>query len=130
MPACSGTDIAAGIEDGIRVFNDPANPSRSPGGRVIVLVSDGEPNADSKGSHPTLNNTQLLTLAQQRADDAWADGIHLYVVFFNQSNDAAAAAKLRTLARGKGDFVQVTDAALLPAALRNVTKRLPLRLVR
>lgn len=128
MPPCSGTDPASGIEEAIKVFNDSSYVSRG-GAKVIVLVSDGEPTNNSNGSHPTLNATQLLTLAQQKADEAWAQKIHLYVVFFNRDNSQPAADRLRTLIRGRGDFVQVTNAADLPAALRSITKKLPTQIV-
>jgi Flp pilus assembly protein TadG len=128
MPVCSGTDPAAGIEEAVKVFNDSSFVSRG-GAKVIVLVSDGEPTNSSNGSHPTLNATQLFTLAQQKADDAWAQKIHLYVVFFNRDKSQAAADRLRTLIRGRGDFVEVIDADDLPAALRAITKKLPTQIV-
>lgn len=126
MPICSGTDIAAGLEEGIEIFSDPDYLSGIAGAtRAIVLVSDGEPTASSSGSHPTLNAGQILELAKQRADEAWAKGIHVYIVFFNRENSASAAAKVSQLPRGKGTFIQVTDAQKLPEAMVEVTKRLP-----
>jgi Flp pilus assembly protein TadG len=130
MPICSGTDISAGLEQGIAVFNDPSYPSTSPTGKVIVLVSDGEPTQNSQGSNPALNDVQLMTRAEQKADEAWAQGIHVYVVFFNRDNSATAAANLDRLKRGRGDFVSVTDANQLPVALEEITRKLPTALVR
>jgi Flp pilus assembly protein TadG len=130
MPVCSGTDPAAGLEEGIKVFNDPNYLPTASSVKALVLVSDGEPNVDPAGSHPALNNDQLLTLAQQRADEAWEQGIHVYVVFFNRANDPVAANRLRTLSRGKGDFVQVTDAKKLPDAMEDVTRKLPVQLLK
>jgi hypothetical protein len=54
MPPCSGTDIAAGLEEGIKIFNDPNYKTKPSAAKAIVLVSDGEPNANSNGSHPNL----------------------------------------------------------------------------
>jgi hypothetical protein len=129
MPIASGTDPSTGLEEAIKVFDDPNYVSKG-AAKVIVLVSDGEPNVSSNGAHPTMTNDQLLALAQQRADEAWAQNIHVYVVFFNRTNDATAADRVRSMARGKGDFVQVTDAEDLPAALRAITKKLPMQLVK
>jgi Flp pilus assembly protein TadG len=125
MPVCSGTDIASGLEEAIKVFNDPDYLSFAGATRAIVLVSDGEPSASSSGSHPTLSNSQLLDLAVEKADEAWAQGIHVYVVFFNRENSATAAGKVSQIPRGMGNFVQVTDASKLPDAMEAVTKRLP-----
>ena len=52
----------------------------------------------------------------------------IYVVFFNKTNSATAAANMKTLTRGKGDFVQVAVASQLPTALEEITKKLPLQL--
>lgn len=126
MPKASGTDIAAGLEESLKVFGSYNNPSAS--GRAIVLVSDGEPNASSSGSHPKLSDSQLLTLAQQIANQAWAQKIHVYVVFYNESNSATAATKLKSLIRGDGAFVQVTVASDLPAAMETISKNMRLQL--
>jgi hypothetical protein len=128
MPVCSGTDIAAGFDEAIKIFSDPGYTSS--GGKVVVLVSDGEPNASSNGSHPTLNDSELLALAQTRADQLWGMQVNIYVVFFNRDNDATAAANVKSLIRGSGDFVDVPDPKQLPTALADITKKLPARLVR
>jgi hypothetical protein len=130
MPTCSGTDIAAGLEEAIKVFDDPNYVSTPNTVKAIVLVSDGEPTSDSKGSHPTLNSTQLLTLAQQKADEAWAQKIHIYIVYFNRDGDQTAASRVATLKRGSGDFVQVSNPKLLPDALEDITRKLPLQLLK
>jgi hypothetical protein len=95
-----------------------------------VLVSDGQPTANSAGSHPTLNDAQMLSLAQQRADELWAQQVHVYVVFFDRDNDDAAAAKVNSLIRGNGVFVRVPDPSQLPDALSDITKKFPIQLVR
>lgn len=128
MPKCSGTDISAGLLEGTKVFT---NASSQNGGaaKVIVLVSDGEPTSNSQGSNPTLNSTQLFNLAKQRSDEAWAKGIHVYVVFFNRDNSKSAADRLAQLPRGKGDFVQTADAGKLSSILEALVKRLPVQLL-
>ncbi|MEZ0263541.1 MAG: vWA domain-containing protein [Phycisphaerae bacterium] len=116
-PTGSGTDIAAGIEQAQVVFDAYTSTSAS---RSMVIVSDGEPTTSSKGKHPTLSASQLLTLARQDADTAWGKGINVFVVFWNASNDATAAANLKSLVRGRGIFVNVTDPTKLSEAIRNV----------
>lgn len=130
MPAASGTDISEGLREAVKVFDERDYSSRPNTVRAIVLVSDGEPSQNSKGANPTLNSTQLLNLAKTRADAAWAKGIHVYIVYFNRDGDQTAAAKVATLKRGAGDFVQVTDPKELPTALEKLTRRLPMALLK
>jgi hypothetical protein len=128
MPSSwSGTDIAAGIEQALGVFN--AYGASASSSRALIIVSDGTPTQSWFGKHPTLNAAQLLALAQQDADTCWAQKIHVYVVFFDRNNDAQAAARLRTLIRGSGVFVQVQNPNDLPAALASITQMLPRGLV-
>lgn len=130
MPVASGTDISAGLSEAIKVFNDAAYTSYPNTVKAIVLVSDGSPSANTSGSNPSKTDAQLLTLAQQIADQAWAQRIHIYIVFMNADNDAVAAANVKTLTRGSGDFVQVTDPKQLPNALQKLTRRLPMSLLK
>jgi hypothetical protein len=130
MPKCSGTDIASGLIEALKVFDDASYKAlNSPNDKVIVLVSDGEPNADSGGSHPSMTDAELLTLAQQQADVAWGKKIHVYVAFFNRANDQSAATKLASLKRGNGVFLQTTDAKKLPTLMAEIVKRLPKQLL-
>lgn len=126
MPVCSGTDIAAGIDMGVTVFDAYTGGSSS---KAMIIVSDGDSTQNSSGSHPSLSDAQLLTLAQQRANAAWAKKIHVYVVFFDRDNDATAASNLATLVRGNGIFIRESDPKQLPAALKTVTRALPAMLV-
>lgn len=127
MPPSSGTDIASGIEEGVAVFErDGSSSSRS---RAMIIVSDGEPYASSRGKHPWLTSRQLLTLAQSWSDTAWSKNIHVYVVFFDRDNSATSAANLKSLIRGSGIFVRVTDPKKLPQALEGIARNLPGQLV-
>jgi len=118
MPSTnSGTDIAAGIEQALTVFDAYTSTSAN---RSMVIVSDGEPTASWYGKHPGMSAAQLLTLAQNDADDAWDRKINVFVVFWNKSNSATAAANIKTLVRGRGTFVNVTDPTKLSEAIRNV----------
>lgn len=130
MPVASGTDISEGLREAIAVFDGRDYSTRPNTVRAIVLVSDGEPSQNASGANPKLNATQLMTLAKQKADAAWAKGIHVYIVYFNRDGDQTAAAKVATLKRGAGDFVQVTDPKELPTALEKLTRRLPMALLK
>lgn len=123
MPIASGTDIASGFDEAIAAYTASGYVSPS-GDKTVILVSDGQPSADTDGKHPTLNATQMLTLAQTRADTLWSNKVHIYVVFMDATNDTGAANKLKTLIRGNGDFIRVSDPKLLPAALSDLTKKL------
>jgi hypothetical protein len=116
----SGTDIAAGIEKGISLFNTfgKSSPNRS-----MVIVSDGEPTQNWFGAHPGMSASQLLAQAQADADTAWAQGINVFVVFWDDANDPTAAANLKSLIRGRGVFVHVTDPTQLAAAIGAVVAR-------
>jgi hypothetical protein len=122
MPSVlSGTDIAAGIEKALSIFGlyGQASPNRS-----MIIVSDGAPTASSSGAHPGYTAAQLLTLAQQDADAAWAQKIHVYVVFWDSANDPVEAANIKTLIRGQGTFVQVTDPTKLSEAIGKIVTKI------
>lgn len=124
MPPASGTDIASGFDEAIAAFTASGYVTPVGGNKTVVLVSDGQPSADSDGKHPTLSDSQLLTLAQTRANTLWSNKVHVYVVFMDSANDSAAAAKLQTLVRGDGDFIRVSTPSALPAALADLTKKI------
>jgi Flp pilus assembly protein TadG len=126
MPKTSGTNIAAGLLEALNVFNTGSTPARP---KAIVLVSDGEPTSNSGGMHPTLTSHQLLLLAREVADDAWSESIHVYVVFYNRTNSAAAADNLRSLIRGSGTFIQTSNAADLPQHLRQLSRSMSIVLL-
>jgi hypothetical protein len=123
MPVASGTDIASGFDEAITAYT-AAGYTPPPGTKNVVLVSDGSPTSDSSGKHPTLNDSQLLALAQTRANTLWSKGVNIYVVFMDSSNDATGAANVKTLMRGSGTFIHVTDPKLLPAALKDMTDKI------
>ena len=123
MPVASGTDIASGFDEAVSAFTASGYVSPT-GSKTVVLVSDGQPSANSSGKHPTLDSNQLLTLAQTRADTLWANNVHIYVVFMDADNDNTAATRLRTLIRGTGEFVRVSDPTQLPSALQGITDKI------
>lgn len=116
----SGTDIAAGIEKAQAMFNNFTSTNSN---RCMIVVSDGEPSSSSSGAHPWLTNNQLLALAQSDANAAHSEGIDVYVVFWNSTNNATSAANLRSLVRGKGIFINVTDPTKLSEAVGGVLSK-------
>lgn len=132
MPACSGSDFAAGLITATAEFNAAAYPNKGKANipKAIVLVCDGQPSSSSSGSHPTYSDSQLLTLAQQQANTAYAAGIHVYVVFYNPSNDSTGLTNLQTLIRGKGVLVQATNTSALVTALGTITQNLPMQILK
>jgi hypothetical protein len=123
MPVTSGTDIASGLDEAIAAYSAPSYTAPT-GSRNVVLVSDGSPTGDSKGKHPSLNDSQLLSLAQTRANTLWSSGINVYVVFMDSHDDKHGQTNLKTLPRGRGTFIHVTDPKLLPAALTDLTGKI------
>lgn len=126
MPIASGTDQSVGIDQGVAVFDAYTTPSAT--GKAMIMITDGEPTSNSAGTHPGATLAQLMAYAKTSADKAWAKNINVYVVFFNPTNSATAAANMKTLIRGSGDFVSVTDGKDLPTALTEITKKLPLQI--
>lgn len=118
MPSTSsGTDIAAGIERAQAVFDAYPVTTNT---RSMVIVSDGLPTSDWQNAHPGLSAAQLLVEAQQDADTAWAKGINVFVVFWDQNNSTTAANNLKSLVRGRGVFVHVTDPTRISESISNV----------
>jgi hypothetical protein len=124
-PACSGSDLATGLQQAINMFNSSAYKANCPAGtaQAIILSSDGESNASSNGQHPSSQYTdaQLNTLAQTTAAAAWAQGIAVYVVFYYHGSDSGAdTTLLQSLVEGAGSFQMVTTASQVPTALDNL----------
>ena len=105
MPACSGTNIAAGIDSAVNMFL--ATPPSSPNARrAVILVSDGEPN-------PTTLKPAAITAVNRAA----TNDISVFTVFYNRDNDPAAQAFLASLARGEGIALATPNANQLPILL-------------
>jgi Flp pilus assembly protein TadG len=128
-PPCSGTDIAAGLASALQILQDSA--AATPGApQAIVIVTDGLPKESPLGSHPTATFEELKTLASQQADTVWSKGVSIFVVFYDEFNDAAAADFLSSLVRGGGSFLSTPDPEELPDLLSGICGAFgPLRLV-
>ena len=117
-PICSGTDIAAGLQAGTNMLT--AAPPLAGVGKAIVMVTDGQPQPSSQGSHPTSTAAQLQALATQWANNADAAGISIFIVYYDGDNDPAAKAFLQTLIRGEGSFLTTPDPAQIPTLLNKI----------
>jgi len=124
MPACSGTNIAAGLTAAV----DLLTSSESELPPAIVLVSDGEPASSSKG--PKYSTAQLKELALQAADDADSNGISIFTLFFSDGGSNSGAEFLASLVRGKGTAHETPDADAMEIELLEIClEGLPLTLV-
>jgi len=135
MPPCSGTHVGAGMERALDMFaesdaDDPDadDPDADHGiGRAMVILGDGTPNAS--GPNAGLTNQQLMDHALAMADQAEADEISVYTVFYDENNDDAGAAFFEDLVRGDGTALRTPDSAELPSLFSSLCATLPLRLV-
>lgn len=102
MPACSGTNIAAGLNTATNMYT--ASPSPEGRKRAIILVSDGEPNP-----------TNLKPAAIAAANAAALQGLSVFTIFFDRDNNATARTFLASLVRGEGIALSTPNAAQLSA---------------
>jgi len=127
MPACSGSNAAAGMNSAISQFC-PTHPcaSAGPAGsrEALVVVTDGIPDC---GSTKGCSNTTLLNNATTAANTAAADGMDVYTIYYGSSSSDAAW--LATLIRGNGLALQTPTAAQLPILMQQICSQMPHRLV-
>ena len=128
MPPCSGTDVAAGLETAVNLMvgDPPDDPETA---QAIILVGDGQPSSSWSGSHPGKSVHQLKQYARNWADNADAAGISVFVVFFDENNDAAASDFMASLVRGEGIYLRTPDPAQIPDLLMTICAQLPRKLV-
>lgn len=106
--ANNGTNVPAGLQMGIAMFNGPPTPEVE---KLLILVGDGE-----DGS---------LSTSQQLVTDAWNQkGIHTYTILIGDSGKDY----LNKLPRGRGTFRQSTGNDLTPL-LTSIVTSVPMRLV-
>jgi len=121
-PICSGTDISAGLQAATNLLVPIVAPAGT--GKAIILVTDGQPEPSSKGSHPTATAAQLKTFATQWADNANAASISIFIVFYNESHDTTAENFLKSLIRGQGIYLSTPDPNQIPALLAIICGKL------
>lgn len=125
MPICSGTHVAPGITAATNLFaTSPHGPEIN---RAVVVVGDGAPNPTGPNSKLTIQ--QMKDLANKAADSAAAKGISVFTVFYDETNDDAAAAFFEGLVRGKGRAMRTPIPTDLPELLLSICKQTALRLV-
>jgi Flp pilus assembly protein TadG len=103
MPVCSGTNIAAGINDGIAQFTSSSYKKCVTAGsqQNIIIVTDGEPN--SCGKNNSCSTSQAEAEATAAANTAWADKINVSTIYFCSSGCTKSAQNyLASLKRGNG----------------------------
>ena len=115
MPPCSGTHIGIGLERGIEQL-DSYTPAPGVVGQAIVIVGDGRPDTRNSGSIDysesdhyhvcggDCSDGDLAQMANLAADDAASKGYDVFVLFYDEGNDDAAAAFFEGLVRGAGEF--------------------------
>jgi Flp pilus assembly protein TadG len=127
MPACSGSNISAGMNSSISQFcpSKPC-PSAGPAGsrQALVVVTDGIPNC---GSTPNCSDTTLKNNAVTAANTAAADGMDVYTIYYGTSSSDAAW--LATLIRGNGIALTTPTASQLPILMQQICSQMPHRLV-
>jgi Flp pilus assembly protein TadG len=120
MPACSGSNVAAGLYAAIQQFSDPAFANQK---KNVVIITDGVPNADpityatGDGIYPTPSSTtptctthctdaNLWTMARNQAANAASAGISVSTIYYSgdtsASLQASYAASLASLVGGSG----------------------------
>lgn len=134
-PACSGSNVAAGIYSAIQQFSTVSATNTT---KNIIIITDGVPNADpivyttADGIYPTpasllptctvlCSNANLLTMAQNQASDAYAAGINISTIYYSgdtpTAQQASYAASLATLKRGTGVSLVAPTAATISTVL-------------
>lgn len=121
MPVCSGSNIAAGLYSAIQQFSTVSATNTV---KNVIIITDGVPNASRGVTYGLLDgvstsltslvpictsnctSANLLTMAQNQANNASAAGINISTIYYSgsagvsqQSSDAASLASLR---RGTG----------------------------
>jgi Flp pilus assembly protein TadG len=121
MPACSGSNVAAGLYSAIQQFSSVSSTNTI---KNIILITDGVPNVSAGvvyttavGIYPTpssktpvctvlCTDANLLTMAQNQATDAAAASIEISTIYYAGStatgSQASYTASLASLRRGTG----------------------------
>jgi hypothetical protein len=135
MPACSGSNVAAGLYSAITQLSSAgiANANSN-----IILITDGVPNADrmtytrADGIYPTptsaspvcstnCSDANLWTMAQDQAAYARSLGINVSTIYYSGDTSGATlqaeyAADLASLISGTGIAMVAPSAANIDAA--------------
>lgn len=125
MPACSGSNVAAGLYSAITQLQTAGLANKSSN---IILITDGVPNADSityakaDGTYPTptssspvcstkCTDANLWTMAQDQAAYAKSLGINISTVYY--SGDTTGSSTIATYSADLASLVTGTGIALV-----------------
>jgi hypothetical protein len=118
MPACSGSNVAVGMNSAITQICPPQSctSTSSTGPRqAMVIVTDGIPNC---GSTKNCTDNTLLNNAVNAANTAANDGIDVFTIYYGTSNSDAAW--LATLVRGNGLALKTPDPTKLSSLMQQI----------
>ena len=145
MPACSGSNVAAGIYSAIQQFSTVSSTNTI---KNIIIITDGVPNASSgqdlyQGGrdlshahfehahlHHACTDANLLTMAQDQASDAAMRPGSTFPPSTIPADTAASqqasyAASLATLRRGTGVSLVAPTAATITTVLGGFCATMP-----
>jgi Flp pilus assembly protein TadG len=118
-PACSGSDLAAGMAGGIALFSSSGYSPPSGTRQALLFVSDGAANVTSQCLNSKLSDTQDNTLAATEAAAAYSSkGISVYsLLYYHGSDSSVDTNAMAALIQGTGTFLQEVTPSLLPSDL-------------
>ena len=118
-PPCSGSDLAAGMAQGIALFSASGYSPPIGTRKAILFVSDGAANITSKCLNSKLSDAADNALAATEAADAWtSNGISVYsLLYYHGSDSVTDTNAMQALVQGEGEFLQQTNPTLLPTDL-------------
>ncbi|MEA2778822.1 MAG: hypothetical protein QOK29_366 [Rhodospirillaceae bacterium] len=154
MPACSGSNMAAGLYGALQNFKPTSQPggtyvpSSSLFGKAVVLVTDGAPNASSTTytaadgvpsgttscpSGKSCTDADLLSWAKTQSAALGAQQISLYIVYYTGgSGGSSGLANLQSILASNtfgGKLYNTPTATQLSTVMNNVCSVLPHALV-
>jgi hypothetical protein len=121
----SGTSQGAGLEEAIDVLTDPGLTSQY-ALKTIVLISDGL--AQCVPSEAACD-ASVSEYGLVMADFADANGISIFTVSFNETENADQTAYMESLVRGYGQAFETPDPSELPEILETIASAIPIALV-
>jgi Flp pilus assembly protein TadG len=121
-PACSGSDLAAGMAGGIALFSSSGYSPPSGTRKAIIFVSDGAANVTSQCVNSMLNDTQDNALAASEAAAAYSSkGISVFsLLYYHGSDNSTDINAMKALIQGQGTYIQEADPSLLAGDLQSI----------
>jgi Flp pilus assembly protein TadG len=121
-PPCSGSDLAAGMQQAIALFSAAGYSPPVGTRKAVIFISDGAANIGSGCLNKTLSDDQDNALAATEAKNAWTNnGISVYsLLYFHGSDSSTDTNAMNALIQGQGTFVQEPNAAQLTADIQSM----------